>query len=364
MTLTGRPFWSGDNCVILEEILAVRMKDIASDLGLSLMAVSKALRNHSDISEETRNRVLKRAQKLGYRPNWVARSLVSQRTYIVGLIIPDLMHSFFAEVARGVARTVERLGYQLVISDSGENPETEERQIERLMDRSVEGLIIASAQTNNRAAVFSTLRNGKLPFVLIDRMPASIDANYVGSKDDDIGAMATEHLIEQGCRRIAHLRGPTISTGTGRLRGYRRMLAKYGLHALPEYVVQGHHDDGAGYRAMRELLQLTPTPDGVFCYNDPVAAGAIKAVLEAGLNVPKDVAIIGAGNVHYSDLLRIPLSTVDQSSLAIGERAAELMTRCMEAKTPPLPRCILIPPRLVVRESSRRRQEPDGAPEE
>ena len=337
------------------------MKDIARDLGVSLMTVSKALRNHSDISEGTRNRVLKRAQKLGYRPNWVARSLVSQRTHIVGLIIPDLMHSFFAEVARGVARTLEPLGYQLVISDSEENPETEERQIEQLMGRSVDGLIIASAQSNGRAAGFPMLRNHKLPFVLIDRMPTSVDANYVGVKDDEIGAMATEHLIEQGCRRIAHLRGPAISTGTGRLRGYRRTLAKHGLHAFPGYVVEGHHDDSAGYQAMRELLRLTPIPDGVFCYNDSVAAGAIKAVLEAGLNVPNDVAIIGAGNVHYSDLLRIPLSTVDQSSLAIGERAAELMARCMEAKTPPLPQRILIPPRLVVRESSRRIQESNGA---
>jgi LacI family transcriptional regulator len=340
------------------------MKDIARDLGISLMTVSKALRNHSDISEKTRNRVLARAEKLNYRPNWVARSLVSQRTYIVGLIIPDLMHSFFAEVARGVARWVEPLGYQLVISDSGENPEAEERQIERLMGRSVEGLIIASAQPNSRAAVFSRLRDGRLPFVLIDRIPASIKANYVGANDDDIGAMATEHLIGQGCRRIAHLRGPAISTGTGRLRGYRRTLARHGLHAPREYVAQGHHDDSAGYHAMRELLRLTPTPDGVFCYNDSVAAGAIKAVLEAGLNVPNDVAIIGAGNVHYSDLLRIPLSTVDQSSLAIGERAAELMTRCIEAETPPLPRRILIPPRLIVRESSRRRQQSDGASRE
>lgn len=343
--------------MLSRRILGVRMKDIAKDLGVSLMTVSKALRNHSDISEETRNRVLKRARKLGYRPSWVARSLVSHRTHVVGLVIPDLMHSFFAEVATGVARRLEPLGYQLVISDSEEDPETEERQIAQLMDRSVDGLIIASARPNGRLAVFPTLRDRNLPFVLIDRMPRFVKANYVGVKDDEIGAMATEHLIEQGCRRIAHLRGPAISTGTGRFRGYRRTLAKHGLQASPEYVVEGHHDDKAGYEAMRKLLCLTPMPDGVFCYNDPVAAGAIKAVLEAGFNVPNDVAIIGAGNVHYSDLLRVSLSTIDQSSLAIGERAAELIAQCMEAKIPPSPQCILIPPRLVVRESSQRKLE-------
>jgi LacI family transcriptional regulator len=133
--------------------------------------------------------------------------------------------------------------------------------------------------------------------------------------------MATEHLIEQGCRRIAHIRGPLIPTGTGRLRGYGRALAKHGLKARAEYVVSGQHSDGSGYDAMRQLLRLNPPPDGVFCYNDPVAAGAIKAVLEAGLKVPDDIAIIGAGNVHYSDYCGSPSSTIDQSSSAIrGQR--------------------------------------------
>ncbi len=334
--------------------MAVRMKDIARHLGVSLMTVSKALRNHSDISERTRKRVLKRARQLGYQPNWIARSLVTRRTYMVGLVIPDLMHSFFAEVARGVARKFEPMGYHIVMANSDENPETEERQIEVLAGRSVDGLIVASAAANGRLRVFRALRTRRIPFVLIDRMPTGLRAHYVGVKDDEIGFLATEHLIEQGCRRIAHIRGPAISTGTGRLRGYRRALAKHGLDALPGYVVSGHHDDASGYEAMRELLRINPPPDGVFCYNDPVATGAVRAVLESGLSVPGDVAIIGAGNVHYSDLLRVPLSTIDQSSSGIGETAAALLQHCIEAKTPLPPKRILIPPRLVVRESSRR----------
>jgi LacI family transcriptional regulator len=335
--------------------MGARMIDIARDLGVSLMTVSKALRSHSDISEQTRIRVMKRARELDYRPNWIARSLVTRRTYVIGLVIPDLMHSFFAEVAKGVTRKFEPLNYQIIIANSDENADIEERQVELLLARNVDGLIIASSQPNSRRSLFGTLANRGVPYVLVDRSPAGLDANFVGVKDEEIGAMASEHLIEQGCRRIAHIRGPLIPPGTGRLRGYTRTLAKHGLKAPPEYVVSGQHNDGSGYEAMRELLKLNPPPDGVFCYNDPVAAGAIKAVLEAGLKVPDDIAIIGAGNVHYSDLLRVPLSTIDQSSSAIGETAAELLVSCIESKTPVPTKRILIAPQLVVRESSRRK---------
>ena len=167
--------------------------------------------------------------------------------------------------------------------------------------------------------------------------------------------MATEHLIEQGCRRIAHLRGPANSAGIGRLRGYRRALAKHQLGATADYLVSGQHEDSTGYEGMRKLLRVSPPPDGVFCYNDPVAAGAIKTILEARLNVPDDIAVIGAGNVHYSDLLRVPLSTIDQSSSLIGETAADLLVECIEAKKSVPARRVLIPPRLIARESSKRK---------
>jgi LacI family transcriptional regulator len=264
------------------------------------------------------------------------------------------MHSFFAEVAKGVARRLQPLGYQVVISNSEEDGDVEQRHVEVLVNRKVDGLIIASAQRNGQGEVFKILESSKIPYVLIDRMLAGVEANYVGVKDDDLGAMATEHLVAQGCRRIAHIRGPAVATGAGRLRGYRRVLARHGMEVRTDYIASGQYGDSTGYEAMQELLKTKPIPDGVFCYNDPVAAGAVKAILEAGLRVPEDIAIVGAGNVHYSDLLRVPLSTVDQSSSTIGERAAELLSECMEAATPPAPKRIFIPSRLVVRESSRR----------
>ena len=334
--------------------MAVRMKDIARDLGVSLMTVSKALRNHSDISQKTRERVLKRMRELNYQPDWVARSMVTGRTYLVGLVLPDLMHSFFAEVATSVARKFQPLGYQVVISNTEEDAELEQRHVEVLIARKMDGLILASAQHQKKSALFRGLDSSGIPYVLIDRTIPGVMANYVGVKDDDLGALATGHLLAQGCRRIAHIRGPAVSTGRGRLQGYRRALERAGVKVRPEYVVEGQFGDTGGYHAMLRLLKLSPPPDGVFCYNDPVAAGAIKAVLEAGLRVPEQIAIIGAGNVHYSDLLRVPLSTVDQSSSLIGERAAELLAESMDAKKRPEPRRIFIPPRLVVRDSSRR----------
>ena len=334
--------------------MAIRMKDIARDLGVSLMTVSKVLHNHADIGQETRNRVLKYARRLGYQPNWVARSLATGRTYMVGLVIPDLMHSFFAEVAKGVAKVLEARGYNIVISDSEENVEAETRQIGVLLARNVDGLIVASAQRSGQR-LDRMMRNRKVPYVLIDRIPAGLKAHFVGVDDRQIGDIATLHLIEQGCQRIAHIRGPSLSTGEGRCRGYRRTLAKHGLASLREYIVFGESEDSSGYEAMRRLLGMNPIPDGVFGYNDPVAAGAIKAILEAGLRVPDDIAVVGAGNVHYSDLLRVPLSTVDQSSSELGEKAAGLLAQSIEAKTPLRPQRILIQPRLVLRESSRRK---------
>ena len=332
------------------------MKDIAGDLGVSLMTVSKALRNHSDISEKTRNRVLKRMRELNYQPDWIARSMVTGRTFVVGLVFPDLMHSFFAEVAKGVTRKLQPLGYQVVISDTEEDGDVELRHVDVLVNRRVDGLIIASAQRKGRLDLFRMLDRKKIPYVLIDRMLPGVDANYVGVKDDELGAMATEHLIAQGCRRVAHIRGPAVATGAGRLRGYRRALARHGITPDPAYITSGQYGDNTGYDAMQKLLAADPQPDGVFCYNDPVAAGAVKAILETNLRVPEDIAVIGAGNVHYSDLLRVPLSTVDQGSTAIGETATDLLVKCMDSGQPSPPQHIFIAPRLVVRDSSRRKR--------
>jgi LacI family transcriptional regulator len=334
--------------------MAVTMLDIAKDLNVSAVTVSKVLRNQGRISGATRKRVLRRAKELHYQMNWVARSLVTRRTYTIGLLLPDFTHPFFAEIARAVAQTVRPHGYHVIISYSEEDPELEISEADSLLARQVDGLIIASAQPMRRLALFKRIQARKVPYVLIDRPIAGLQASFVGVDNRAIGRLATEHLIARGCVQIAHLRGPAIGIAGERLQGYREALASKGLRMPASYVVDGGHGDQTGYEGMRRLLRGRPTPDGVFCYNDPVAIGAMKAILDATLRVPHDICVVGAGNVQYSDLLAVPLTTVDQGTCQIGAQAAELLMQRIMLKRTARPKKILISPRLVERESTRR----------
>jgi LacI family transcriptional regulator, galactose operon repressor len=335
--------------------MPVTMKDIARDLNVSAVTVSKVLRNHSDISLETRERVWKRVKELRYQPNWAARSLVTGRSYTIGLVIPTMTHQFFAEIAKGISGKIRRKGYSLVISSSEEDAELEKMEIEHLLARQVDALIIASVQES--AESFHHIQERKVPYVLIDRKFPGLNSNYVGVDDEDIGRLATEHLIQNGSRRIAHIRGPALSTGSGRMIGYRNAIVRHGLEISPKYVVSGRsYDDNAeesGYEAMRKLLSLDPHPDAVFCFNDPIAIGAMKAIWEAGVRIPQDIALIGAGNLHFDELFRVPLSSIDQGSVTIGERAANLALQLIrQRKNPARTQEIVLPAKIVARESS------------
>ncbi len=327
------------------------MKDIARDLGVSVVTISKVLRNHSDIGEETRQRVLNRMKELNYQPNYTARALVTGRTMCVGLVVPDLVHPFFAEVAKWLSACLREQGYGLLIASSDENPEVERDEVNQMLARRVDAIVIASAQTS--VDTFREIEQRKTPYVLIDRRYSGLDASFVGTDDELIGQLATEHLMSVGCRRVAHIRGPEISTGAGRYAGYRRTLQR---HGLPEQVVTEKSSDAAGdvsgFDAMQTLLSADPRPDGVFCYNDPSAMGAMRAILESGLRVPDDVAVIGCGNVLYAQFLRVPLSSIDQCSGGLGHEAGRLALSLIAAKVPVPPRTILLEPKVVPREST------------
>jgi LacI family transcriptional regulator len=328
------------------------MKDVARDLNVSVVTISKALRDRSDISPATKKRILKRLRELKYHPNWIARSLVSGRTHTIGLVVPDLM-SFFAEVAKGILEKMRPNGYQVVISISEENARLEQEDIDLLLARNVDGLILASAQASSHNELFRAIKEHKVPYVLIDRKIPGLKANYIGVDDEQVGRLATKHLIACGCRAIAHIRGPAIATATYRLAGYRKALAQHGLAPGANFVVPGGYEDGTGGEAMRRLLALPRRPDGVFCFNDPVAAGAVKAILEAGLRIPADIAVVGVGNVNYSDLLRVSLSTVDQGSSKVGSHAAELLLQLIEKRARGI-RTVLHQAQLIVRDSTYR----------
>jgi LacI family transcriptional regulator len=337
--------------------MPVTMKDIARDLGVSVVTVSKVLRNHEDIGDETRKRVLNRIKELNYTPNLTARSLVTGRTYLIGLIVPDLLHPFFAQIAKSLSGVLLKKGYCLTISTSEENPKLEEHEIDRLLGRRLDALVIASSCTN--PALFERIQKNGPPLVLIDRRFSELDTNFVGIDDEAVGALATEHLIEVGCKRIAHLRGPENSPGKGRLKGYLDALGKNKLTSLPGFISTQRMVDvqskESGADLMKQLLALSPRPDGVFCYNDPMAIGAIHSILDAGLRVPEDIAVIGSGNLHYDAELRVPLSSIDQQTEQIGERAGRLTLSLLESKTRPRNKAFVLQPQLVVRASSDRK---------
>jgi len=330
----------------------VRLKDIAKELNVSVMTVSKVVRECADVGAETRGRVLAKIKEMNYQPNWVARSLAARRTFMIGLIVPDLMHSFFAEIAKGVSEAIRPLGFDVVICNSEEDGILEASEVERLMARQVDGLIIASAQPASSTELFERIEARGVSYVLIDRRFVGSQAAYVGTDDEVIGRLATQHLIERGCRRIAHIAGRPLTPGAGRLKGYRDALAAANL-ALPDSYVVEARDDASAYDSARRLLALDARPDGIFGYNDPAAAGAMKAVLEAGIRIPEEIKVIGVGNVHYSDLLRVPLSTIDQGSASIGRQAADLLIKAITAKRKKPGKTILIEPALVARESTR-----------
>ncbi|AXC13252.1 Ribose operon repressor [Acidisarcina polymorpha] len=333
------------------------MKDIAKDLGVSVVTVSKVLHNHSDIGAETRRRVLRRMKELNYRPNLAARALVTGRMCLIGLIVPDLTHPFFATVAKGLSSVLRSHGYSLILSFSEDDPALERKEVEQMLARRVDAVILASVRAD--ADSFTTIESQQTPCVLLDRRFAHVAANFVGIDDQAAASLATEHLIDIGCRTIAHIGGSIVSTAVDRQAGYSATLAKHGIRMPTEYTVSyPRGDDGAerrGYDGMKQLLKLKPRPDGVFCYNDPVALGAMKAILEGGLRIPDDVALVGCGNANYAELLRVPLSSVDQESATLGRNAAKLTLSLLKRKEAGAPQTLLVEPKLIVRESSRRR---------
>lgn len=341
---------------MLAGVMAVTLLDIARDLNVSVVTVSKALRNTGAISTATRKRVIRRARQLNYQTNWVARSLVTRRTFTIGLLLPDFTHPFFAEVARAVAATVRPRGYHVIISYYEEDPRLERIELDSLAARQIDGIIVASAQSPEHAGLFKRLEQRKLAVVLVDRLIAGVDSSCVLADNEGIGRLAANHLIAQGCRRLAHLRGPATPFAAARMAGYQREIERHGLELSARYVAPAGFRDDSGYQAMRKLVRTTPPPDGVFCYSDPVAIGAMKAVTDAGLRIPDDVAIIGAGNVRYSDILGVPLTTIDQGSVEMGRQAAELLLEQMSSKRRLRPRKVVIPAQLIIRQSTQRKR--------
>jgi LacI family transcriptional regulator len=328
------------------------MKRIAGELGVSITTVSKVLNNHDDISQATRARVLAKVEELGYRPNAVARSLTLRRTRTLGIVIPDLMHSFFVEIVAGIETVASPQGYGLLLCSSSEDPLKERSELEMLRGRQVDGIVLASTDGVVNKELLLRLGRYGVGLVMIDRDDyPGVPCHRVLTDDEMVGRLATEHLLTSGRRTIAHIAGPPIAHASRREKGWRGALRAAGITAAENWLVRGGFMERDGYQAMKQLLEVRPRIDAVFAANDPAAIGAMKATWEAGLRVPDDIAVVGAGDIGHGDLLRVPLTTVSWSRQEQGRHAAELLLRHLENGADDAPQRVIIPPRLVVRES-------------
>jgi LacI family transcriptional regulator len=337
--------------------MPVTLEDIARALNVSKMTVSRAINNHPEISSATRERILATARKMKYRPNQFARALMTNQSYLIGIVVPDLMHSYFAEICRGVETHARPIGYQNLICSTEEEPRKEQDEIEALLSRT-DGLIVASAMSGNEIKFYKQLLDDGAKIVLIDRVLDGLRCSAVTTDDVQVGVLATEHLLNLGHRKIGHLRGTTASTSLQRLEGYKQALAKARIRFHKSLVHECGFTEADGYAAMKAWIAEGDLPTAIFAANDPAAIGAMSAMNDAGLKVPDDVAFVGAGSIHYGDMLRVPLTTVAWSTAAMGQAAAELLLELVRDKNRARkPRRIVIPPQLVIRQSSQKNQE-------
>ncbi len=339
------------------------MKRVAAELGVSITTVSKVLNNQPDIGPATRARVLKKVEELGYRPNAVARSLTLRRTHTLGVIIPDLMHSFFVEIVAAIESVVSARGYALLLCSSAEDARKERTDLEVLRQRQVDGLVFASAHATGNADLLRQIIAAGRGLVMIDRDDhEDVRCHRVLTDDEQVGWLATAHLLALGHKAVAHIAGPRIEHARRREAGYRRALRERRIVARSEWIVRAGFLERDGADAMRRLLAVRPRITAVFAANDPTAIGAMTAIWEAGLRVPDDIAVVGAGDIAHADLLRVPLTTVAWSRQEMGTRAAELILQQIEGRPSRTFQRVVIPPRLVVRESCGGASQADRTP--
>jgi LacI family transcriptional regulator len=328
------------------------VKDIAAALGVSVMTVSRALNNHSAVAESTRKLVLDKAAELNYRPNRLARSLVTSRSWMVGLIVPDISHTYYSEITRGAQEVLREAGYHLLLCMSNRDAQTEVEEINVLLSTQSEGLLVVSEQQESKAGMFEDIRRQGVPVVLVDRFFTSLGCSYTTTDDRQVGWLAARHLIAGGHRRIAFLAGPDVSAARLRKEGFLAALAEHGLELAEGYLEFGNFRFAESRAATQRLLELPARPTAIVAANDMSAFGAIRACREAGLRVPEDMSIIGAGNVEGDQHPNPFLTTIGWDRLEMGRQAARILLGHMgNPKMEPVVH--RFPPAVLVRHSTR-----------
>src|SRR5262245_52129091 len=331
--------------------MPVTLADIARELGVSKMTVSRAINNHPLINPDTRERVLTVVRRMNYQPNQHARALATNSSYLIGVVVPDLMNLYFGEVNRAVESVARPAGFQLLICSTEEDATRELGEVEALLHRT-DGLIISSVLPPTESVAYQKMIKDGARMVLVDRTMKNLRCPSVATDNVEVGRIATEHLIKLGHKRIGHLAGDASSVSADRLEGYRGAMTSH-KRPIDKFLVRSCGLlEAEGFAAMKAWIAGGKLPDAIFAVNDLAAIGAMQAMEAAGIRAGEDIALVGAGDIHYGDMLRIPLTTISWSRNEMGQQAAQLLIQLIEQRsTPSKTQNIVLPPELVVRQS-------------
>lgn len=332
----------------------ITIKDIARKLNLSASTVSRALRNHPDISPETKRKIVALAEQYDYHPNSIAQSLQTRKSRTIGIIVPEIKHHFFSFAISGIDEVAYQAGYTIMVCQSNESYEREVLNTQALLSHRVAGLVMSISQETRKVDHLQSVVRRTVPLVLFDRVSEAMDVSKVVVDDYQGAYQATAHLIQGGYRRIAHLAGPEyISIGKQRFKGYRDALTDHGRAFEPSLVLPGGFKERDGVEAVERILAMDPRPDALFAVNDPVAIGAFRHLKEAGLSIPEDMAVVGFSNNPISSYIEPALTTIDQPAYKIGKAAGNLLLEEIQSEAEGLaPTVKTFPTRLIVRSST------------
>ncbi len=304
----------------------VTIKDIARDLNLSTSTVSRALRNHPEISERTKKLVVEYANSHDYQPDAIAQSLKNARTNTIGVIVPEIKHDFFSAALNGIEDVTTTEGLTIMVCKSNESWEREVMNTRALMTNRVAGFIISIAQDSVNHDHFQNLKEKGIPIVFFDRIAEDIDANKVLINDFEAAFRATEYLIKKGYKRIAHIKGPeTLIIGRERLNGYKAALKKHGRNIQTNLIIPGGLYEEDGIRAFKKILKMKKMPDAILAVTDPVAIGVFVMMRQHKLKIPDDIALMGFSNDKITSLVEPAISTVAQPAYEMGSEAARML---------------------------------------
>lgn len=331
----------------------VTMSDVAKKAGVSLMTVSRVINHKDDVNSETRQRVMQVIEELDYRPSAIARSLATQQTRTIGLVIPDVSNPFFADITRGIEQLAYAQGYHVFLCNTEEDPARELALIESLEEKRVDGLVLCSSRLSE--ALLADLLP-RLPAVVLINRTISIDDDdpfpSVILDDEHGGWLATNHLIQRGHSRIGLLAGPANSfSGQGRHTGYLTAMAAAGLSSQPGWIVNCQPSVEGGYLAARSLLHQHPELTALFCYNDLVSVGALQACSELSRRIPQDLMVVGYDDIPLAALVSPTLTTCRVQRRELGALAVDALLERLRDCTEGCKQ-IVLQPDLVIRQSA------------